>query len=101
MSLSGTWNLRISTPVGTQSAVLELTEQDGVVAGVATNDAETLPLINPVLQGTRLTWQLSITKPMRLNLSFDVTIDGDTLIGTSKAGIFPPSKVTGTRVTEQ
>jgi hypothetical protein len=33
MSLTGNWNLRISTPVGTQSAVLELTEHDGVVAG--------------------------------------------------------------------
>jgi hypothetical protein len=33
MSLAGNWNLRISTPVGTQSAVLELTEHDGVVAG--------------------------------------------------------------------
>ncbi len=40
MSLTGTWNMRISTPVGTQSAVLELTENDGVVAGVAKNGAE-------------------------------------------------------------
>jgi hypothetical protein len=101
MSLTGIWNLRISTPVGTQSAVLELTENDGVVAGVAKNDAETLPLINPVLHGNRLTWQLSITKPMRLNLTFDVTINGDTLTGKSKAGILPPSRVIGTRVTEK
>lgn len=101
MSLTGTWNLRISTPVGTQSAVLELTEHDGVVAGVAKNDAETLPLINPVLHGTRFSWQLSITKPMRLNLTFDVTINGDTLTGTSKAGILPSSRVIGTRVPEK
>jgi len=101
MSLTGTWNISISTSIGRQSAVLELSENDGVVAGVAKNDAETLPLINPVLHGTRLTWQLSIIRPMRLNLKFDVTIDGNTLTGTSKAGILPPSRVTGTRVTEQ
>jgi hypothetical protein len=101
MSLTGTWNLRISTPVGTQSAVLELTEHDGVVAGVAKNDAETLPLINPVLHGNRFTWQLSITKPMRLNLTFNVNINGDTLTGTLKAGILPSSRVIGTRVTEK
>ena len=99
MSLTGTWNIRISTPVGRQSAVLELSENDGVVVGVAKNNAETLPLINPVLRGTRLTWQLSITRPLRLKLTFDVTIDGNTLTGTSKAGILPPSRVTGTRVT--
>ncbi len=101
MSLTGTWNISISTPIGTQSTVLELTENDGVVVGVAKNDAETMPLINPVLHGTRLTWQLSITRPMRLKLTFDVTIDGDTLTGTSKAGILPPSRVTGTRVTDK
>ena len=101
MSLTGTWNLNISTPVGTQSAVLELTEQDGVVAGVMKNDAETLPLINPVLHDTRLTWQLSMTKPLRLKLTVDVTIVGNTLTGTSKAGFLPPSKITGTRVTDK
>ena len=93
--------MSISTPIGRQSAVLELNENDDVVVGVAKNDAETLPLINPVLHGNRLTWQLSITRPLRLTLTFDVTIDGDTLTGTSKAGIFPPSRVTGTRVTEK
>jgi hypothetical protein len=101
MSLTGTWNISISTPIGRQSAVLELTENDDVVVGFAKNDAETIPLINPVLHVTRLTWQLSITRPMRLNLTFDVTIDGDTLTGTSKAGILPTSRVTGTRVTEK
>ncbi len=101
MSLTGTWNLRISTPIGVQSAVLELTENDGVAAGVAKTSAETLPLINPVLHGTQLTWRLAITKPVRMTPTYDVTIDGDTLTGTVKVGILPPSSVTGTRVIEQ
>jgi hypothetical protein len=37
-----------------------------------------------LLEGNRLTWAQSITKPMRLNLTFDVTIDGDQIHGTSK-----------------
>jgi putative intracellular protease/amidase len=98
IALTGTWNISIATPIGTQSVVLELTEHDGVVEGIAKGNAETTPLINPVLDGHRLTWKQAITKPMRLNLAFDVTIDGNTLIGTSKAGMLPASKVTGTRV---
>lgn len=101
MSLTGIWNISISTPLGAQAATLELTENDGVVAGVVKNEAETLSLINPVLQGTRLTWQSSMTRPLRLNLTFDLTFDGDTLTGTSKAGILPASRVTGTRVAEE
>ena len=101
MSLTGTWNISISTPIGTQSVILDLTESSGVVEGIAKGDAETTPLINPILDGNRLTWKQSITRPMRLNLTFDVTIDGDTIIGTSKAGMLPTSKVTGTRAIEE
>jgi hypothetical protein len=98
MSLTGTWKISISTPIGTQSVILELSESGGVVEGIAKGKGETVPLINPILDGNRLTWKQSITKPMRLNLTFDVIIDGDTLIGTSKAGMLPTSKVSGTRV---
>ena len=100
MSITGTWNVKISTPIGMQAVVLELTEVGGIVEGVAKGAGENIPLIDPVLDGNRLTWKQSITKPMRLNLTFDVTIDGDTLTGTSKAGKLPTSKVTGTRVVE-
>jgi hypothetical protein len=97
MLVTGTWNISISTPIGAQSVVLELTENNGVVTGIAKGTNESTPLIDPVLEGKRLTWKQSITKPMRLNLTFEVTIEGDTLTGTSRAGMLPSSKVTGTR----
>ncbi|GLV53182.1 hypothetical protein KDH_00370 [Dictyobacter sp. S3.2.2.5] len=100
MSLTGTWNITISTPIGTQSAVLEFTDHGGVLEGIAKGNTETIPLTELVRDGNRLIWKQSITKPMRLNLTFDVIIDGDTLTGTSKAGMLPSSKVTGTRVVE-
>ncbi len=34
---------------------------------------------------------------MRLHLAFDVIFEGGTLTGTSKAGLLPASRVTGTR----
>jgi hypothetical protein len=97
MSITGAWNINIVTPIGTQYVVLELTEREGAVQGIARGGAETTPLINPVLDGNRLTWAQSITKPMRLHLTFDVTIDGDILTGRAKAGMLPASNVTGTR----
>jgi len=97
MSVTGTWKIRISTPIGIQLVALELTENNGVIEGTAKSSAESTPLIDPVLDGKRLTWKQSITKPMRLNLTFDVIIDGDTLTGTSQAGMLPASTVTGMR----
>ena len=98
MSVAGVWHITIATPIGTHSVVLELSETGGVVAGVAKGAAENTPLIDPVLEGNRLTWAQSVTRPMRLNLTFDVTIDGDTLTGTPKAGMLPASKVAGRRM---
>lgn len=99
MSVEGTWNLFISTPIGKIKAVVELREQDGILTGVSHGAGEEVPLGEITLDGDRLTWKQAITKPMRLNLAFDVTVDGDTLQGASKAGRLPSSKVTGERQT--
>ncbi|MFD7876712.1 hypothetical protein ACFV5G_21830 [Streptomyces sp. NPDC059766] len=100
MSVEGIWNLSVSTPIGKIKAVVELREQDGLLTGVARGADEEVPLGDITLDGDRLTWKQAVTKPMRLNLSFDVTVDGDTLQGTSRAGRLPTSKVTGERSTE-
>lgn len=96
-SVTGTWDLTISTPIGKQHVTLELVEKDGSVEGTARGEAESVPLADPILTGNQLTWRQSITKPMRLNLKFEVTIDGDNLTGISKAGMLPASRVAGTR----
>lgn len=100
MNVAGTWNIKIVTPIGTQSFVLEIAENDGVLTGIARGNIETTPMNNLAVAGNHLTWKQSITHPMRLNLTFDIIIDGDTLMGTSKAGMLPTSTVTGTRVVE-
>lgn len=99
MSVEGTWNLSISTPIGKMNAVVELRRQDGILTGVARGAGEEVALNDVAVVGNRLTWKQAVTKPMRLNLAFDVTVDGDTLKGTSKAGRLPSSKVTGERRT--
>jgi hypothetical protein len=97
MSAEGTWDLSISTPIGKIKAVTEFRREDGLLTGVAHGAGEEVALTDVVLEGGQLTWNQAVTKPMRLNLAFAVTIDGDTLAGTSKAGRLPSSKVTGTR----
>lgn len=97
MSVVGTWDLSVFTPIGKIKVVIELHEREGVLTGVARGAGEEVPLADISLDGDRLTWKQAVTKPLRLNLAFDVTVDGDTLRGTSKAGRLPSSKVTGER----
>jgi len=91
--LTGDWDVTIKTPIGSLAVVYTFTD-DG---GTATGKGETVPLRDIVVAGQRVTWRQSVTKPMRLNLEFDVVVDGDRLTGHSKAGRLPRSAVTGTR----
>lgn len=97
MTVEGTWDVAIATPIGTTNAVLELHARDGALSGTAQAADESVVLSNIVFAGDRLTWSQAITKPMRLNLSFDMTVTGDTMTGKAKAGLLPTSKVTGQR----
>jgi hypothetical protein len=97
MSVEGTWDLTISTPIGRIKAIVELRREQGVLTGSAHGAGEQVPLHDIVLDGDHLTWRQAITRPIRLNLAFAVTVDRNHLTGTSKAGRLPSSKVVGQR----
>ncbi|MFJ9426441.1 hypothetical protein [Streptomyces sp. NPDC101249] len=99
MSVEGTWDLSVATPIGKIRAVAQFRREDGVLIGTAHGAGEEVSLSEILFDGHRLTWKQAITKPIRLNLAFAVTIDGDALAGTSRAGRLPASKVTGRRRT--
>jgi hypothetical protein len=97
----GTWDLTIKTPIGSLSAVYVFAEADGAMTGTAESRSELVPLIDiacvDTADGHHVTWRQTVTRPMRLNLEFDVTARGPTLVGHSRAGKLPRSTVTGTR----
>jgi hypothetical protein len=100
-TIVGTWLLHMKTPVGTIEANYRFEEEDGVIHGSASGSGETTPLTDVVAEndasGQRVTWRQSITKPLRLNLDYDVIVNGDSLSGESRAGRLPRTRVTGKR----
>lgn len=97
MSVEGFWKVAVSTPLGTRHTVLELFTKDGALQGISRGEKEQLTLNDLRLEGDRLSWYQSITRPMRMNLAFDVVIDGDDMTGTARGGPMPASKVSGRR----
>jgi hypothetical protein len=101
MTVAGDWDVTIKTPIGSLAVVYTFTDRDGTLTGTATGKSERVPLRDIAVAehdgAQRLTWRQSVTKPMRLNLEFDVEIDGDRLTGHSRAGRLPRSAVTGVR----
>jgi hypothetical protein len=100
MSVAGTWNVVTDTPVGKQTTVVVLSEDGDRLVGVARDrwHKDDLVLRDVALEGDQLSWAMSMTKPVRLELTYNVTIDGDSLAGQAKAGRLLRSKVTGERV---
>jgi hypothetical protein len=103
-SIAGTWDVKVNSPVGELAVVYTFTDAAGVLAGTASSEAETVPLLNIARQdtadGERVTWRQSVTKPAKLNLDFDVTFAGDTLAGHSKVSrLLPKIGVSGSRRT--
>ncbi|HWF28973.1 MAG TPA: hypothetical protein VG327_11445 [Mycobacterium sp.] len=104
MGIEGDWDVTIKTPIGTLAVLYAFTQLgeglDGL-AGTATYKDETVALqdftSDTVGDGTRLTWRQSVSKPIRLNLAFDVVVNGDVMSGYSRAGRLPRSVVSGTR----
>jgi hypothetical protein len=97
MELIGQWDVTVKTPIGSMAVVYAFTESDGALTGTAMGKGETVPLHDITVASQRVTWRQSVTKPMRLNLEFDVTVDGDRLSGHSRAGRLPRSAVRGQR----
>lgn len=101
MSVVGDWDVSIKTPVGTLHVVYSFTNQAGGISGTAASKAESVPLVDIAvaegLEGQRVTWRQTVTKPMRLKLDFDVHVRGDRMSGHSRAGRLPRSTVSGVR----
>ena len=96
-AIAGDWDVAIKTPIGSLKILYSFVERDGTLSGTATGQRETVPLTDIIADGGRVTWRQTVTRPMRLRLEFEVSVDGDRLSGHSRAGRLPPSAVTGVR----
>ena len=96
-TVAGTWDVTLRTPIGTLTAVYTFTEDAGTLTGAADGAPLSDVTGEDVPGGRRVTWRQAVTRPMRLNLDFDVVVSGATLSGHSRAGRLPRTVVTGAR----
>jgi len=99
--IAGDWDVAISTPIGTLRARYVFHGDEDALTGTATGAGDEVELLDLVVAGARVTWRQQVRKPVRLNLDFDVTVDGDTFEGHSRAGRLPRSKVVAKRVSRE
>lgn len=98
MAADGKWQLTINTPLGAQQSMLDITTSGGSLTGTqsaATGDEK--PIENGKVTGDQISWKASITKPMAMTLEFSATVQGDSMTGSVKLGMFGTQSFRGVR----
>jgi hypothetical protein len=97
MSVDGTWNITVQTPMGNQTSTVELHSDGASLTGTQSGNGESGPIYDGSADGDTASWKVDITKPLALTVEFSATVSGDTIKGTADADLFPPSPFTGSR----
>jgi len=94
---NGIWNLTMQTPMGERRSTLTLATAGGTLTGKQEAEGNTTDIADGTVNGSELSWKVSITNPMPLTLTFTGTVDGDTLSGSADTGMFGSFPFEGTR----
>jgi len=98
MSLAGTYNTTVKSPMGDQTGTLTVEDNgDGTFSGNMAGAMGSMEVEDGAIGGNKLTWKMQMTVPMPMTLDCEATVDGDVLNGTVNAGAFGAMPLSGTR----
>jgi len=98
MAVDGTWKLTLNTPMGTQESTLVISTAGGkATATQSAGSSDARPVDDVTVDGNNVSWKASITKPMALTLEFNGTVNGDSMDGRVKLGMFGTQSFSGVR----
>jgi len=98
MAVDGTWKLTVNTPMGAQESVLVISTTGGkATATQSAGSSDARPVDDVTVDGNNVSWKASITKPMALTLEFNGTVNGDSMDGRVKLGMFGTQSFSGVR----
>ena len=97
MSVSGTYDCVIKSPLGEQKIKLTVNDEGDTFTGTNAGDQGETAITDGKVDGNTITWSSQITVPMPMKLDCSATIDGDALNGSVTAGMFGTFPMIGTR----
>lgn len=97
MSVAGTYNTVVKSPMGDQSGTLTVMVDGDSFTGQMAGGMGTMDIEDGKVAGNTLTWKMSMVVPMPMTLDCEATVDGDTITGAVNAGAFGAMPLSGTR----
>ena len=96
MSADGSWKTTINSPMGVQEGTLTITTSGATFTGKM-EGRQGAQDITGTVDGDSLAWSTQLTQPFPMTLEFTVSVSGDNMTGSVKAGSFGSSPLTGVR----
>jgi hypothetical protein len=97
MSALGSWQVTLVAPMATQEMLLRILTLGDDFTGVIESVMGNMNITGTAV-ANRLHWVMDVKKPMRIKVTCEIVVEGDTLSGTAKLGIFGKAKMTGKRI---
>jgi len=98
MAVDGKWKITVQTPMGPQDSTLELKTDGGKLIGSqGAPSGGSRDIEDGTVNGNEVFWKASITKPMSMTLEFSGKVEGDSISGSVKLGMFGSSRFSGAR----
>jgi hypothetical protein len=98
MSVAGTYDVTIKTPMGDQSGTLTVNPSgDGFTGSVNSAMMGSMDITGGKVAGNTISWTMDMKVPMPMTLEGEATVDGDAIAGSIKAGAFGAMALSGTR----
>ena len=98
MSVAGTYNTTVKSPMGDQKGTLTVACGDGDAwTGSMAGGMGSMDITDGKVDGNTLNWTMDMTVPMPMKLTCEATVDGDALTGKVNAGAFGDMPLTGER----
>ena len=97
MSVDGTWNVTMQTPMGAQAGTLTFATDGGTLTGEMGTPQGNTAIEEGTCAGNDLSWVVNMTSPMPIKVEATATVDGDSISGEAKLGAFGTATFEGSR----
>lgn len=96
MSIAGTWEITINSPMGANKGTLTLVVDGSTMTGIMSSTQGETDIQDGKVDGNEISWTANIPSPP-IKLTCTATIDGDSISGNVALGAFGNAALTGTR----
>lgn len=98
MSVAGTYEVTVKTPMGDQGGTFTVVVDGDSFSGSLNGAMGSMDVAGGSVSGNTLSWKMDMKVPMPMTLDCTATVDGDAMTGDVKAGVFGSMPLSGKRV---